>query len=179
MTEAPLLPHTHRACSDSEAQPPARRLPVALLKRIAEHIYAIVEMPAQQFSRRDLDELRECYDVLDLREDALAALQEHVELLSNSSTSTPLIRRRLLPANPATDVWERETLFRGAAVRGPCCYLKLRFYDQQPSSGVPDYSDACYYATVGVMLVPAMPPIVQCLVPVDERSRSVLRVVDR
>ena len=174
MASPPRLP----VPSSEQQQQQQIPLPIELLERIAEYIFRVEEWPAAEFTRAHLDQLRACYDMLELRADALAVLQRRVEHLSNACQSEPVIRRRLVLADPADD-WERSTLFNGRAVRGPCCYLKLRCYDQQPNTGVPDYSDACYYATTGIMLVPAVPPIVQCLTLVNEKLRQTLSAITK
>lgn len=157
------------------ARPPSEEpvvLPVTLLHELADKIFDLYDWPAREFGSKRLDQLRSCFESLELKPSALNVIRERVLHRSLALVTTPpqpLVRRQLFPSEH-TD-WERDKIFRGIAIRGPCCYLKLRLYDHQPPNGVADFGDACYYATVGVAIVPAMPPLINFMAPVNEFTR--------
>lgn len=132
--------------------------PQVLLDEIGDRIFEQRPWIEGEFGEARLAKLRECFSMLELRDEALAVIALRVKTRSLLTRLPELPRHLLLLAGTSSE--ERTLLYRGTLIRGPCAYLKLRSYGDQPVDGSSNFSANKYMYTTGILLVPASVPLV-------------------
>ncbi len=126
-------------------------------------IYALLHW--DDATAEDVEAIRAQARLLDMGEAFVAALVDAVWALSADPRNAGQVRRVLLAVTSAA---ERELLFGAHQSRGPTAYLKLRFYDRAPAGAIAAADAAgggvgpepsAYYATLGLLITAARPPL--------------------
>lgn len=132
--------------------------PQVLLDEIGDRIFEHRPWLEGEFGEARLAKLRECFSMLELRDEALKVIVLRVKTRSLLTRLPELPRHLLLLAGNSSE--ERTLLYRGTLIRGPCAYLKLRSYGDQPADGSSNFSSSKYLYSTGILLVPASVPLV-------------------
>lgn len=127
---------------------------IELIQRLAEKIYDMD--PWLDATRKDIAIILQNFHLLEANDEFITALVKAVWDINMRIRAKGQVKRILLPV---TSEQEKDLLFDSYRIRGAAAYLKVRFYDRQEDDVPPTIDMNTYYATLGVILVPAIPPL--------------------